>query len=155
MGRLIFSLTEISVMAPVGHTLPHRVQVYSQYPMVIMRWGVQSPAIPASPRVGLITFVGHAFIQTPQRWHSSKKSCSPREPGGLIKRGSDTLCIWPSSLPRRGSETPAASPPSTARRPMSGPLFDLNDHLNPKERAFSGQESKQLKQTRHSEFSHC
>ena len=48
---------------------------------------------------------------------------------------------------------PPTNPPSTARRPMSGREFDLGDHLNRKERAPSGQASKQLKQDRHSAFS--
>jgi hypothetical protein len=153
MGRSIFSLTEISFMAPEGQTLPHKVQVYSQYPCVMMRWGVQNPAIPASARVGLITFVGQTFMQSPHRWQSSRKSPSGKEPGGLINRGSGTLCTCPSSLPNKGREIPATSPPSTARLPISVLLFNWRDHLNLKERASSGQASEQLKQATHSAFS--
>jgi len=67
MGFSIFSLAENFRMAPVGQTSPHRVQVYSQYPWVMMRWGVQNPAIPASVRVGLITLVGQAFMHRAHR----------------------------------------------------------------------------------------
>jgi hypothetical protein len=119
-----------------------------------MRFGVQNPAIPASVSVGLIAFVGQTFIQSPHRWQSFKKSFSGNEPGGLIRRASDTWCNLPSNLPSKGKDRPANKPPNTARRPISGFLLTRGGHANLKAMAFSGQELKQLKQSIHSVASH-
>jgi len=94
-------------------------------------------------------------MQSPHLWHRVRNFFSAKDPGGLIKRESDTLCAWPSSFPISGKEIPASIPASTARLPISGFLFKCgDDHLNLKESAFSGHESKQLKHITHSVLSH-
>ena len=150
MGVSILCVVEISWIAWVGQTEPHRVHVCSQYPWVINSVGVQKPAMPASVKVGLMALVGQAFMQRPQRWQRLRNSFSVTEPGGRMRSARDIPWIPPSRLPKKGSDTPAAKPPSSARLPISGSLRSFPGRRKVKFKAFSGHASKQLKQVRHS-----
>ena len=74
-------------MAPVGHTWPQRLQVWSHPASRGTMRGDQMPSSPLSQRQGCRVLVRHTFMHSPQRMHFAENIFSGSAPGGRISRG--------------------------------------------------------------------
>ena len=140
-------------MAPEGHTWPHKVHRYSQYPILGIRRGDQIPSKPASRKAGCSPFVIQTFIHSPHFTHLFRNSFSSSAPGGLSNPGSEK-CV-----PTKGVDLiigTAMNPESIERitcllpRSITGTVFAPK----PKRTELFGQTSSQVKQAKHSVFLH-